>query len=198
MDTMQAIRGRRSIRKFAAKPLPREAVLPLLEAVRAAPSAKNRQPWRLYVVTEARREDMIAAMKAGLDWYDAHIDAPEARQLLAGALQTLRIMAQAPVTVFFANPFGIPPDRPLAPYGERFVEMANVQSVGAAVENLCLAATAAGIGSLWIADIYQAYGPLNEFLGTDRPLVAAVSLGYPEEDPAPRPRMALAEMVTWL
>ncbi len=48
MDTMNAIEARRSIRKFSDKLLPRETVEALLEAVRLAPSAKNRQPWRLF------------------------------------------------------------------------------------------------------------------------------------------------------
>ncbi len=68
---------------------------------------------------------------------------------------------------------------------------------GASIQNLLLAATDKGIGSLWICDIYFAYPELSAWLGEEGQLVAAVALGYPEESPAPRPRKPLEEILRW-
>lgn len=52
--------GRRSIRKFTDKPVPREVVEDLLKAAMAAPSAGSWQPWRFLVVTEQKTRQALA------------------------------------------------------------------------------------------------------------------------------------------
>jgi len=50
MDVHEAIKNRRSIRKYLAKEVEDEKVMTILEAGRWAPSASNRQPWHFIVV----------------------------------------------------------------------------------------------------------------------------------------------------
>lgn len=52
MDVLEAIRTRRSIRKFQDKPVPRELVRIMLEAAMFAPSARNAQPWQFVVIED--------------------------------------------------------------------------------------------------------------------------------------------------
>jgi nitroreductase len=59
MDTLQAIKTRRSIRKFLDKPVSREMVRELLEAAMFAPSAGNEQPWQFIVVEDRALLDAI-------------------------------------------------------------------------------------------------------------------------------------------
>jgi nitroreductase len=75
--------------------------------------------------------------------------------------------------------------------------MANIQSIGAAIENMILAALEYGLGSLWICDIYFAYGELEEWLGADSQIIAAVSFGYPNERPAATPRKPVRLVTEW-
>lgn len=58
MDVSQAVRGRRSIRKFDRGDIPEETLMEVLEAGRWAPSASNFQPWRFIVIRDGgiRRE----------------------------------------------------------------------------------------------------------------------------------------------
>lgn len=51
MQTMEAIRARRSVRKYKAEAVPREQIERLLEAAMLAPSAVNSRPWE-FVVTD--------------------------------------------------------------------------------------------------------------------------------------------------
>lgn len=62
MDVSEAIRNRRSIRKYAAKPVEREKLEAVLEAGRLAPSARNQQDWKFIAVTDdARRAELTNA-----------------------------------------------------------------------------------------------------------------------------------------
>lgn len=196
MNTLESIANRRSIRKFTQEPVAREAIERILNAAIQAPSAKNRQPWRYVVVKEAH-DGMIEAMEKGLALRAQTVAGELERQMLQGSLYTLAIMKQAPVTVFVLNAEGKTPFEGLAPLGERFMELANVQSIGAAVENMCLAATDLGLGSLWICDVFDAYDTLTQWLDTEDQLVCAVSFGHPAESPAARPRKPFAEVVSW-
>lgn len=188
--------ARRSIRRFTGEPVSRMAVESIVRAGIDAPSAKNRQPWR-FVVVQDERDGMIAAMRAGLDAREATAQTEMERGFLAGARHSMTIMQMAPVNILVLNTESKPPEEALCPYGERFLEMANVQSIGAAIQNMCLAATALGLGSLWIADVYDAYPCINAWLGTDEVLVAVLSIGHADEQPAARPRKALTECAAW-
>ena len=51
-EVYNAILARRSVRNFKDEKVPREKILPLLQAAMAAPSACNLQPWEFIVVDE--------------------------------------------------------------------------------------------------------------------------------------------------
>lgn len=98
--------------------------------------------------------------------------------------------------MFIFNTDGKPPwlDHSI---GDLFWETVCVQSVGAAIQNICLAAHALGLGSLWICDVFYAYEELAQWLGQDTQMVAAVSLGYPAESPVIFSRKPLADVMVW-
>jgi nitroreductase len=52
MEVLEAIRTRRSIRKFLDRPVPQELVEILLRAAMSAPSARNSQPWQFVVISD--------------------------------------------------------------------------------------------------------------------------------------------------
>jgi nitroreductase len=60
MDVFEAIKVRRSVRKYKREPIPSDKLKMILEATRLAPSAGNRQPWRFVVVEDAARKEALA------------------------------------------------------------------------------------------------------------------------------------------
>ena len=60
MEVLDAIRTRRSIRKYKSEPIPEEKLRTILEAARLAPSAANRQPWRFIVIQNKDRKKALA------------------------------------------------------------------------------------------------------------------------------------------
>ncbi len=68
MDMMEAILGRRSVRRYKPVAMPEEHFRQILEAVRQAPSAANRQPWRFVVVSDQERKVRMAQACKGQTW----------------------------------------------------------------------------------------------------------------------------------
>ncbi|MBI4284888.1 MAG: nitroreductase family protein [Chloroflexi bacterium] len=62
MDVLEAIRTRRSIRRYKKEPVPPELVAQILEAGRWAPSADNSQPWRFIVLEDALIREKCARL----------------------------------------------------------------------------------------------------------------------------------------
>ncbi len=62
MDVEEAVRDRRSIRKWADKPLEREKLEDLLDSARLAPSGHNGQRWEIIAVTEPGRLKQLVPM----------------------------------------------------------------------------------------------------------------------------------------
>lgn len=193
---LSEIVNRRSIRAYLPTPVPRADIETVLRAGTLAPSSKNRQPWHFTVTMGADKTAALAAMTQGLAEEERHPLLPESAPFLSGAKRTLAVMEQAPVVIFITNPLGRDPRRALST-DERVSELCNAQSLGACLENMTLQATALGLGSLWICDIYFAYDALSEWLGGRGTLAAAMALGRAAETPPPRPRKPLAELVEW-
>ena len=66
MDLIEAIRERKSIRSFIAKPVSSEDVLEVLESARLAPSASNLQPWEFWAVTGEKRQELVEKLLEAL------------------------------------------------------------------------------------------------------------------------------------
>lgn len=60
MDALEAIRRRRSVRRFKPDPIPKELVEQLVDAGRWAPSGMNTQPWEFVAVTNPETRRKIA------------------------------------------------------------------------------------------------------------------------------------------
>ena len=60
MDLMEAIKGRRSIRKYKPEPVSEEALQEVIEAVRWSPSWANTQCWELIVVRDPNVKSGLA------------------------------------------------------------------------------------------------------------------------------------------
>jgi nitroreductase len=171
--------------------LPDEIIRALLKAATQAPSGKNRQPWRFVVVRPDKRDEMVRIMREA-------IGRMKAQGMDTGSSEwTARVMEQAPVTIFVVNANEENADRERT-FLDVLMNSVDVQSIGAAIENLLLAAQDMGIGTLWICDVFYAYRELCVWLGETHQMVAAIALGYPDEQPQARPRKSVDEVTRWL
>lgn len=191
MNTLEVISKRRSIRKFKDLPLPEETLNIILKAATQAPSGKNRQPWKFILVREDKRREMVDTMRRGIS------KMKESGMDVGSSERSADIMEEAPVTIFIFNPYGKSPWLPHS-VRESFENLVDIQSAGAAIQNMLLAAQELGVGSLWICNIFYAYEEFCTWLGEEGEMVAAVSLGYPDETPDARPRKPLEDVIKQL
>lgn len=185
MNIMEAIAQRRSIRKFKNTSIPDEVIIKILNAAIQAPSGKNNQPWHFVVVKEDKKAEMIRIIRQAIN------NVKEQGGNIGSSEGTARVMEQAAVTVFIFN------TNAERERGKKISNVVDVQSIGAAIQNLLLAAMEYGIGSLWICDVFYADDELCTWLGQTHEMIAAVSLGYPDEKPNARPRKSVTEVTEW-
>lgn len=192
---MTPINDRRSIRKFLDKEIPLELIKEILEAGRMAPSAKNRQPWKYIVFGNKQKQELLGCMELGIK-REEHTKSllPKSASGIPDAKNTLRIMREAPIIILVLNTNGKSPFLTIDP-DERITEICDTLSIGASIENILLRAEELELGTLWIANTCFAYGELVEYLSTDKQLVGAIAVGYANENPNPRPRKVLEEIV---
>jgi len=187
MDVIAAIEERRSIRAFQNKPVPKEIIDKLLELATKAPSGKNRQPWRFAVLQGAKKDELAKVMSNTiclLKQRDINIGSSEI---------SINVINEASVVILVFNAFAIQ-----AEAYRHYTLLMDTQSIGAAVQNMLLAAQSFGLGSLWICDVFYSDQEICAWLNRKDELVAAVALGYPSHSPSPRPRKSLQEVVECL
>jgi nitroreductase len=181
MELDDAIKGRRSIRKYAHKPVPVELVRKVLEAGTWAPSSRNQQLWRFTVLTGDAKKKLTASFRSELDKLSAKIGINQ----MGSSFESCRIMEEAPVLIMVWN-------------SHELRTLPSLQSAAAAIQNMLLKAHSLGLGSLWICDVYFASGALAIHLAKPWELVAAVTLGWPALTPDPPPRRAVDEVSEFL
>lgn len=169
MDLFECMRQRRSTRAFHDRPVPEELLQRVLEAARSAPSAGNLQAYHIYVVRDRRVREQLAA--ASLDQ---------------------SFIAEAPVALVFCSD----PPQSAPRYGRRGEELYALQDATIACAFAHLAATALGLGSVWVGAFQDE--AVARAIGAPphhRP-IAILPVGYPAEEPPARPRRPLHELVT--
>lgn len=205
MDVKEAIRTRRSIRKYKNIAVPKDVIMELLEAATLAPSASNRQPWEFVVIhrsyldaldetlqkafqermADIPEEDMRRALQ------DLPIPVDESGDKLKGLGRFYRTLGGAPVAVMVV----VPKETDL------WIWKNSVSDAAAAIENLMLAACEKGLGTCWLTGPLKARANMIASfvsLPQDREIVAIVALGYPDHDPPMPPKKPVGGKVRWL
>ncbi|MBU1157824.1 MAG: nitroreductase family protein [Candidatus Thermoplasmatota archaeon] len=168
MDLMDAIKGRRSIRRYKATPVPDDLLREVLTAARHAPSADNAQPWRILVI---RDEDT--------------------KRKLVAAANGQKFIAQAPVVLVIC---GIP-DEAFPTVGGYM--SSHVIDASIAIDHLTLMAHAVGLGTCWIAWFKEDNVREVLSIPEDVRVIAMTPLGYPDEIPERIPRKNLEDLVIY-
>ncbi len=166
MEIIEAIRSRRSIRKYQERAIEPERLMRVLDAGRIAPSAKNLQDWKFIVVRDG-----------------------EKRRRLAEAAMGQAQVAAAPVVIAAC---ATKPDN-IMPCGQLCYPI----DLAIALDHMSLAAVAEGLGTCWIGAFYE--DRVKEILGIPAGVrvTSMLTLGYPAESPAARPRKMQEEIVAY-
>ncbi len=191
----QLIQARKSIRKYKATPVPKEVIQKIIEAGMHAPSGKNLQNWRFYVLQGKKRDQYLKlSQKSWLGLKDI-LEKKLKPSLFQFTERFFFTLGDAPVVILCYS-HNDPQERYLTSIG----------SVYMAVQNMNLAAVAEGLGTCTMGAPLEIRAEVDEFIGvTDLPeykdkrleLLCALVLGYPDHDPPKAPRQTEAR-IHWL
>jgi coenzyme F420-0:L-glutamate ligase / coenzyme F420-1:gamma-L-glutamate ligase len=191
-QVIEAIQKRRSVRKYLPHPVPHELVLEVLAAAGWAPSAHNSQPWRFIVIADPKvKRDLSEAM--GEAWVsDCIKDGLTVNE--ASRKERVERFACAPVLILGCLTMeGLRkfPDAQRQGY-ERDLAL---QSFGAAIQNLLLAAYTQKLVSCWFCAPGFCKQTVRDVLKipADIEPQSFVILGYTGECPTTPPKKKLAE-----
>ncbi len=169
MELYQAIERRRTIRKFQGSAT-EDQLKRILAAGTQAPSGMNKQNWEFVIVDDSGIVDKISQVKYILNRGKAAGEKVSEEQE-KGALKQKESFKNASLVVVYCNR-----------------ELADVAGPWLCIENMLLAAVAEGLGARIARFGGDAVGQINAILHAPQQmeLVAAISIGRPAEEPAPR------------
>jgi nitroreductase len=179
MDTVEAIKSRRSVRKFSDKPVEPEKLQTLLEAVQAAPSWSNMQCWRVVVVKSPETRAKISELSYVESFFAT-------RGYKSNPAQ--KGIADAPVVIVLC---AVPEQS-----GEMKGQPYYMTDIGIASENLMLAAHSIGLATVFVGVFdEEKLGDLLEIPPGVR-IVGLFPIGYSLSEPKAGPqRKPLEEIV---
>ena len=207
LTVWEAIKMRRSIRRFAPKEIPDKIIEQMLEAARLAPSAINRQPWRFLVVKDKQLRKELRhicleqrfieeAPVVFVCFGDLERYSLEARRKIGSELVQA---IGAELSGLFADPTyqDYFESQPVPPREELLTPMTADTFI--AIEHIVLMATALGLGCCWVGGFTDAIeSEINRLFHLPDTLVpvAVLPIGYPAQQvPPPRPRLSLNEIL---
>jgi len=185
VDLAEAIRTRRSCRRYRPDPVSREALERVVAAATWAPSGKNRQNWRIFVVRGESRDRLAEISARSFAHQEGSLRRLYQERVVEFTRGFFRDFGGAPVVlVFFTE-------------GTEDGPFVDLQAGAAAVENALLACTAEGLQGCWMTAPVRFKEEIAEVLGAQGlDLVAVVPVGYPAKV-APEPPRRHGR-ITWV
>lgn len=181
MQFDEVISNRKTIRKYIPKEVSKELLLKIINSARLAPSAKNRQPWRFYILNNVEKKHIINLM------YQWEQENPNEKSSIKGSAKQMK---QADKVILIYSPIYKNKNKKL------YYKKPDYLSLGAAIENMCLTCTNLGLGSCWCCDILYIENEINSYLNINNyELISGLMIGHPEIIPQSSPRMDLDKLI---
>lgn len=198
MELLEAMKARRSIRKFKADPIPEALVTQLIQAAQLAPSGSNIQPTRFIVIkSDAVRAQLSEAtplpfvsqaplvLACCIDLESLGGMSTRAREL-----KEARAFVDTPLDKMDLESYA--KRKPMDPaVAEAYLRL----NAAIALDHLTLRAVDLGLGTCWVMMFNQEKVKEILGLGENYNVVALLPIGYPDQKPKARPRIELSQII---
>jgi nitroreductase len=203
MDVVDAIMVRRSTRRgFMEMPVPDDAIQRIIACGLHAPSSKDAQPWRLHVVTNRETAIVIADLMVTSPGRATYVPTDPATGLprsnydssVEASAQAVR---DAPLTVVIENVGSFSGGRRNLISNRSTIRESlvgytfEVIGLGAAIQNMWLAATGLGLRAVFIGDALIAEEAIKQLLKFDGDLIGILAVGYSSDTASPSKHLML-------
>lgn len=179
MDLNEAIKGRRSIRRYLDKEVPKDLIEQVIEAGTFAPSVRNEQQWRFTILSGKPKKDFTDFLR-------------KIEHLSSSFLMSCDVIVRAPVLIVVWNA------------GEK--NYSEAYSVAASIQNMLLKAYSLGLGTVWIGQVLAVAKEIHDYFVNSYimtrhhtwKLIACVTLGWPDLVPGAKVRKSVEEVSEFL
>ena len=188
MQTLEAIKTRRSIREFIDKKVNKSLIKKIIEAGLYAPSSKNTQPWH-FMVLEGEEKDKV------VDIVENYINKNrkifrKGKKIKPSVVESCKLTKNAPVLILVFNkgPYTKGEKNVIKnpSYESLLAWTVEVSSVSAAIQNMLLAIHDMKLEGVWLADFNFARREICKHLKCNYDLIAGIAFGYPTYKLKPR------------
>lgn len=206
MEFFETVYNRKTIRKYKEEKPPIDDIKKIIDSARVAPSATNSQNWKFLVIyNDEIKRQMADAVNCVYDEFNEIIEDDETRR---------NLMRYKPFSTFFQNApvviACVETERTSAvteylknsgmPYEEVLLYKpdSSLLSMGGAIENMSLSATALGYGTCWLCAPIIAYKRFKNILKLEKTdkIVSLLTIGRPENNNANQPdKKSLDEII---
>lgn len=198
MELLDAMKARRSIRKFKPDPIPEAFVTQLIEAARLAPSGSNIQPTRFVVIkSDAVRVQLSQAtplpfVSQAPVVIACCVDSESFGGLGTRARELKEAGAFADTPLDKMDPESYAKRRPRdQATAEAYLRL----NAAIAIDHITLRAVDLGLGTCWVMMFDQEKVKQILGLGENYNVVALIPVGYPDQNPNARPRIELSQIL---
>jgi len=175
MQLKKAIDKRKSIRSFQRKKVSKKIIKEIIKDACKAPSGKNEQPWRFYVVSKKEDinkvknilQDHIKENKIDFNFLSPKIQ-NEAKNFYSN-------LGNPPIIIFIYR------ELKKNPPGYQFFN--DVAGISCAIENLMLSVVDKGLGSCWVGSFKSKEKDISQLVKASKSqeLMASLVIGYPKK-----------------
>lgn len=206
MEFTRVAEQRTSVREFTEEQVPVSDIREMIRIAGCAPCVGGKETWRFIAVT--RKSLMHKMADAVKKKYDELMPASDGRinDIVKNTVGTFStVFTKAPVVIaVLSEPYTAVIDKILTEtsftHGDinKLRNYPDIQTIGACIENLILAAVNLGYGACWQTGSMVAKDELSEMLNVKKPfeLTAFVAVGKPRETPLPRKKKPVEETLT--
>lgn len=204
MEFIKTAEMRASVRSFTDEPVPAGKLMEMARIAGTAPCIGGKETWSFVAVTNKELiEKMASAVKAKYDATLAGSDSREAANVRAVVETFSTVFEKAPAVIaVLAEPYHAVVDKALDKTGishsdmNRMRNYPDMQTIGACIENLLLAAVDMGYGACWQTGPMVAKEELSKLLDVKEPysLIAMVAVGKPDKPVTPRIKKPVEEI----
>lgn len=204
MELKKVIENRASVRAFTNEEIPLTDLKEMIRLASLAPSANNYQPWKFIVVRNKEVLNKLAIkvsgkiaelpenlskasknVKSQVEWFATFFqDAPA---LVALAMENYETVLEKGVNLSHEEI-------------NRMRNYPDIQSAGACIQNLLLAAVDMGYGACWLSAPMIAKQDIESILKIKEPfhLIAFVAVGKPDRPIVPKEKKPVDDIIEWI
>lgn len=199
MELIEAIKSRRSIRKFKPDAIPNNYIYELIEAARLAPSGTNLQPTRYVIIKSDEAKSKLKECTPLPFVTEAPVVIACCIDTHSVALTNDRMTELREAQAFVDTPL----DKDYPKKDNSNKNTVNTEAVKSylnlnaaiAIEHITLRAVDLGLGSCWVMMFDKE--KVKELLALDEnyDVVALLPIGYPNQSPTQRPRLSIDKLL---